>query len=271
MADTRLVGAQADAAGIKAQYGNSSRLARRANIHKYGSSSIGWFDWVAREAGLPAEGAVLDVGCGPGWMWVQGGFPAGLALTLSDLSDGMVAEALASVVGSGRYRTVQGVQADAVALPFPDASFDVVLACHMLYHVPDAGAALDEMVRVLRPGGRLVVTTNAADNMVEMYEAGHAAFGGPARDPSGINFGIEAAQAALGTRLAAVETLILADELRVTDGEDIVAVLTSYPPGDNASEAQVEVLQAIIAARMAQDGGIFRTGKRQALLRGRKA
>lgn len=199
MADTKLVGAQASADEIKTQYRDSSRLARRANIHKYGRSPIGWFDWIAREARLPAAGAVLEVGCGPGW-WTAEGFPTGLSLTLTDLSAGMVGEALERVRGLDRYARVAGCEADAAALPFDDGRFDAVLACHMLYHVPDAGRALDEMARVLKPGGILVVTTNGEDNMAEMYALAGAAFGGQSRDPGGAGFGIEAAEAGLRKR-----------------------------------------------------------------------
>jgi SAM-dependent methyltransferase len=265
----KLVGAQAGADEVKAQYRDSSKLTRRANIHKYGRSPIGWFDWIAREARLPAEGAVLDIGCGPGWMWAVPGFPAGLFVTLADLSPGMVAEAVGRVRGLGRYRAVDGREADAAALPFAEATFDAVLACHMLYHVPDPGRALDEMVRVLKPGGLLVVTTNGADNMTEMYALAGAAFGGEARDPGGATFGIEAAEAALRARLVDVTVSTYRDELWITDGEDIVGTLTSYPPGDGASEAQFAALREMIAARTVD--GVFRTAKRQGLVRGVKA
>lgn len=52
---------------------------------------------------------------------------------------------------------VQVVQADALALPFPDATFDHAMAIGVLHHTPDCGFALREMARVTRPGGTLVV------------------------------------------------------------------------------------------------------------------
>ncbi len=271
MADSLTSGVMTGADAVKAQYRDSARLARRANIHSFGTAPVGWFEWTIGEARLADGAAVLDVGCGPGWLWGAANVPAGLALTLVDLSEGMVSEALERVQALGRFRSVAGRPADAQALPFPDASFDTVLACHMLYHVPDPGAALDETIRVLRPGGTLAVTTNGDDNMADMYELAHAVWGGLAVDPSGVTFDIDAATAALAARLPAVEVAIYRDELQVTDGEAIVGALTSYPPGDSATDAQLAVLRGMIAARMAEHGGVFPIAKRVGLVRGRKA
>src|SRR6185312_10847149 len=128
--------------------------------------------------------------------------------------------------------------------------------------------ALDEMVRVLKPGGMLVVTTNDEDNMAEMYALAGAAFGGQSRDPGGVAFGIEAAEAAMRARLGQVDVSTYRDELHITDPEDIVGTLTSYPPGDGASETQLRAMREMIAARMQE--GVFRTKKRQGLVRGIK-
>jgi SAM-dependent methyltransferase len=52
----------------------------------------------------------------------------------------------------------EGICGDATRLPFPDASFDRIIASEVLEHVPDDGAALSELTRVLRPGGIIAAT-----------------------------------------------------------------------------------------------------------------
>jgi SAM-dependent methyltransferase len=58
---------------------------------------------------------------------------------------------------------------DAQHIPLADNTADVVLANHMLYHVPDKDAALREIKRILRPGGHLVAATNSAENMADLF------------------------------------------------------------------------------------------------------
>jgi len=109
-----------------------------------------------RIALAPGE-AVLDVGCGPGtdvFDMVELVGPAGRLVGL-DASEVMIAEA---------RRRAQQLQApitfkvgEVYALPFPDGAFDVCRTERLLEHIPDAGQALAEMVRVTRPGGRILV------------------------------------------------------------------------------------------------------------------
>lgn len=265
-------GAETDAEAAKAQYRDSSNLRKRANIHKYGRAPVGWFNWLARHAGLPEGGDVLDIGCGPGWLWVAAAadFPEGLGLTLADISPGMVGEAVSAVTQVPSYRSVTGTEATITELPFADASFDAVMACHMLYHVPDLDKALDELARVVKSSGAVIVTTNDSDNMAELYAEGGAAFGGYTSDPSSVNFGIARARELLSARLADVIVTDFREELHITDREDIVGTLTSYPPGSTATPEQVEALRAAVAARMDANGGVFRTDKHQGLIRGVK-
>lgn len=244
---------------LSRQYRDSKKLEARANLHsRYGRGGTGnWFEWIVQHAALREGSRVLDIGCGPGWLWEQGknAAPHGLALTLADLSPGMVSDAVKRVEAAGHYAQVAGVVADASALPVADANFDAVLACHMLYHVPDARIALAEFRRVLRPGGVLVVTTNLEGNMGPFYALGAAAFGGLASDPAADIFGLRKAGELVGEQFEDVEVIEAAGELAVTSAEDLVLALTSFPPGDDADDAAVARLVALVDEAMEQGGG----------------
>jgi len=99
----------------------------------------------------------LDVGCGVGddaFDLASRVGPAGRVAGV-DVSTAMIDEARRRA--SGRNLPVTFETADAQALPFADATFDAVRTERMLMHVPDPNRALAELVRVLRPGGRLAV------------------------------------------------------------------------------------------------------------------
>ncbi|MBE1493394.1 ubiquinone/menaquinone biosynthesis C-methylase UbiE [Amycolatopsis lexingtonensis] len=103
-----------------------------------------------------AEGDVLEVAVGTGLNLPS--YPAGVRLTGLDLSEGMLDVARAREPA----RPVTLRQGDAQALPFEDASFDTVVCTFGLCAIPDPAAAVAEMARVLRPGGRLIL----ADHVV---------------------------------------------------------------------------------------------------------
>lgn len=93
------------------------------------------------------EGPVLDVGCGSSR--ILGSLPRG--------SVGL--DILVRKLRYGRRFGVPLVHASGLQLPFPDASFNCVLASQVLEHVPKDSPMIDELCRVLKPGGRLVVGT----------------------------------------------------------------------------------------------------------------
>ena len=168
------------------QYRDSTRLAARASLHvKYGTARTAWFPWVATQIDWPVGARVLEVGCGAGWLWAEASahLPGGLHLTLTDLSAGMVAEAVGRVAGLGRHRRVDGRIADAQALPFAADSFDIAVANHMLYHVPDPRLAVAELARVVRPDGVLIAGTVGATHLRELAEIRAEVFGGPGFSP----------------------------------------------------------------------------------------
>jgi SAM-dependent methyltransferase len=97
---------------------------------------------------------VLDVGCGDGAL-LRTAAARGAKATGIDADLAMLAAARRKVAAAGvDTRLLEG---KAELLPFPDASFDVVVAITVLCFVADATGAVREMARVLRPGGRLVL------------------------------------------------------------------------------------------------------------------
>jgi ubiquinone/menaquinone biosynthesis C-methylase UbiE len=106
--------------------------------------------------GLKKGDVVLDAGCGPGYDTLRMAAMVGKTgqVTGIDLSERMIAIAEAKLKRSGLSAAFRA--GDVRRLPFPDASFDAVRIERMLQILDNPGQILDEMVRVLRPGGRLL-------------------------------------------------------------------------------------------------------------------
>lgn len=239
------------------QYADSSRLAARAKLHQFSHAEVPWFTWVARHLPVAPGASILDVGCGPAWFWPPAiaQLPPDLALTLFDQSSGMVEEALERCRPLG-FAALDGVVGDAASLPFAEASFDAVIAMHMLYHVADQARAMTEFHRVLRPGGTLLVSTNGMGNMRELYRL-TTIFGSAPHDPAAEAFGIRQGQALMQSQFGNVALDIHPQTMRVTDPEIVFLALTSYPPGDSAPPEQQRAFRdAIDVAIQAGGGGI---------------
>lgn len=144
-------------------YINDDPLRVRHYIHEhYTIPSVDFASWALHYIQWRGDETVLDIGCGPGVyaQKLQSAYPA-ITYTGIDFSPGMLA----------RHPQVRRVSvADAQALPYPAGSFDVVMANHMLYHVPDIEQAVLESRRVLKPGGILMAATNSIETMPQLRE-----------------------------------------------------------------------------------------------------
>jgi arsenite methyltransferase len=120
-------------------------------------------DWL----NIPPGGTALDVGSGPGnvtALLAQAAGTAGLAVGV-DISEPMLTRAVRAQAGP----QVGFIRADAQRLPLRDDTVDAVFSFFALQLIPDAAAALAEMARVLRPGGRLSVVVPTAGSAARLW------------------------------------------------------------------------------------------------------
>lgn len=113
---------------------------------------------------------VLEIGCG------RGGFACWLASQPYAPSEFVAADYSTSAVERGRefakslgLNAITWREADIQQIPFEDATFDTVISCETIEHVPEPSKSLRELVRVLKPGGRLFLTTPNYFNPFGIY------------------------------------------------------------------------------------------------------
>jgi len=240
------------------QYQDASNLNARIRLHReFSTNPYSWQHWLFDRFAFSPGCRVLELGCGPGTLWVENAsrIPPDATFLLSDLSDGMVSQArsaLESLLPNFEFQAI-----DAQAIPMSDERFDVVIASHMLYHVPNLERALDEIRRVLKPGGRLYASTAGRNNLKETREL-VTRFDPQLASKIGLpagSFNLETGAAQLGAFFATVTLHNYPNSLEVTDAEPLTAYLLSgriHMEGERKAEFARFVQQAL-----ADGGGTF--------------
>ncbi len=251
---------------LRKQYQTDANLNARIALHRlFNTNPYSLHRWAFDHYDLPADARVLELGCGPADLWRENAdrIPASWDVTLTDFSEGMIAAAQRNLAETGRAFTIR--QADAQDLPFDAATFDAVLANHMLYHVPDRPRALAEIRRVLKPGGKFYAATNGEQHMMDLwrlltpyipncYARSLAAAGG---------FTLENGPAQLESAgFVDVVWHNYANDLAVTDVEPLIAYIQSAATlmEHDWTESELDAIRAEVAARIAA-AGAFHIGK----------
>jgi ubiquinone/menaquinone biosynthesis C-methylase UbiE/DNA-binding HxlR family transcriptional regulator len=141
------------------EFSNPSRLYFEQNAGQWDTLRSGYFSEAVRESAirkayLHPEMVAADIGAGTGFM-AQGLAPRVRHVHLVDGSGKMLEIARRNLAG---VENASFHEADGLKLPFADEELDVAFANMYLHHCPDPLAAIQEMTRVLKPGGRLVIT-----------------------------------------------------------------------------------------------------------------
>lgn len=241
------------------QYKDASNLDSRLEIHKrFSTNPYGWFNWIFDTlARLPKDANVLELGSGSGALWlnIADRIPANWNITLSDLSQGMLDAAWRNLVVTGRNFKFE--QIDAQSIPYNDETFDIVIANHMLHHVPDRLKALAEIKRVLKKGGHLITTTVGEFHMREMNNWLAHASNYKQTSMFSLLFTLENGLDQLKPFFSKIGCSRYDDNLCVTEVEPVMAYIRSAIRSADLSEESLGIIEKELSSILEKEGEIL--------------
>jgi SAM-dependent methyltransferase len=252
---------------LNEQYSDSSRLEARIALHrKYGVDQRDLYRWIFDLMQLPANARVLEVGCGPGFLWLKNSdrLPTCWSITVSDFSPGMLNKARETLAEVDHYFEFE--QIDAQQIPAPSNTFDAVIANHTLYHVPNRDKAFAEIRRVMRPRGRLYASTNGVAHMRELQELYQEL--DPTYQGFSVPFNLENAAGQLEPFFNGVVVHRFDDELVVDEVEPLVQYILSSLSFEPV-KARVPLLRRSVQERISRQGA-FRISRSTGLIEARR-
>ncbi len=241
------------------QYKSPANLEARISLHeKFSTNPEGLHRWLMGITlpRLPKKLDLLELGCGQGQLWSANAdrIPSGWNLTLTDFSQGMLAAAKNNL--TGKFDSPSHFEiVDAQAIPYPDATFDVVFAHFMLYHIPNRPKAYGHIRRVLRPGGWFFTAALGWDHLKEIYEMAMQLEETPA-DVWQLSFRLDNGAAELAQYFDEVELIEYPDSLRVTEAEPLIDYILSMMHSHPVKAGRLNQVRLKIQEKLAHNGVI---------------
>ena len=248
---------------LREQYATGANLGARIDFHRrFSTAPVRWNEWLIQRMTIAPEARIVELGCGTGLFWrsqLERVSPE-WRLVLTDFSAGMLGEARR--ITSALPCRVSFVAADAQAIPLEDAAVDVVVAKHMLYHVPDRDRAFSEIGRVLATHGVFYATTTRGTYLQRIDEVVARSVPGA---PSicavvGSQFGEANGAEQLQRWFSHVDVEIFEDELRVTDPSAVVDYIRSTGTWSGIDSAAFEAIATDVAREIEHDGAFIADG-----------
>lgn len=233
-----------DTVKVAEQYKTDENLSARISIHdKYSTNKQGFGNWIFEQYRFSEGSYILELGCGNAAMWQGRTLPKDARLWLTDLSEGMLSAARGHISVSD---VISLSRVDIQEIPFPDNTFDTVIANMMLYHVPDLDRALCEVRRVLKPDGTFFCATYGENGITEFVRSAVARCTGKLTKSMDYVFTLQNGMSILETHFYQVEKRLYHDSLAVTDTRDLVAYIRTMSSmadcGDVSDEALFRIL-----------------------------
>lgn len=206
-----------------------------------------WYRWVFERLDLPEGGRLLELGSGSGWLWLENldRWVPPERVVMTDLSNGILNETrqrlTATWQGSGPEPIGQTdfCQLTAFQLPFPEASFDVVLALGLLDVLDDPQQAFQEIHRVLKPGGSLYASAGGQEHLGEMEALIGAFTEGVSYGGFPDRFGLENGINLLSPWFQTVRREVYENRLRFEKAKPLLEYLLSEPEARAALDGEV--------------------------------
>lgn len=228
---------------LKTQYQNANNIDARIRLHQaYSSNAQGWFPWVFEQCNFQKGSDILEIGCGNGAIWLENfdSIPSDSNITLSDISEGMLRDT---------RREIEQMQSntkwtpfefryegfDCHEIPYADASFDYVVANHVLFYCDDLNKVFDEIVRVLKPHGTLICSSYGSAHMKEITELVQGFHDQImlSADKLYERFGLENGKALLESYFDSIECRMYEDSLWVDQPEPLIEYILSCHGNQN--------------------------------------
>lgn len=245
---------------LKTQYRDAGNISARIRLHRdFSVNTQGWFPWIYEQCRITDGMKILELGCGNGALWTENkaNLPAQFDLVLSDISEGMVRDARRTVQEALKLTAATDGQSFAPAgaaseqsrpqpnvsfavfdcqkIPYEDASFDLVVANHLLFYCEDMEQVCREVKRVLKPGGRLVCSTYGTKHMQEitrLVQEFDSRIVLAAKNLYEV-FGLENGAALLGRVFDEVSLVRYEDEIRLQEPEPLLEYILSCHGNQN--------------------------------------
>lgn len=250
---------------LESQYRNPTKLNTRINIHEtYSENKKDWHLWLFEQMNISPNSKILEVGCGDGTFWMKNRkrIDPSWNLILSDFSEGMVESAHKNV---GVNPNLQYSSFNIEDIPFAENHFDILIASHMLYHVPNRKKALEEVRRVLKPDGTFYCSTigqNHLKEFGELLKRFDPHFDFPSAREHALNFGVENGAAQLQEYFSEIGYKDFAGGLKITDEQAIVDYLLSSNTDLNkilVNDTLSEFLSFLASEKETNNGAIYIT------------